>query len=152
MVTLGLGVVPKGDVFVHAHVFGCGGCRVQHPEGSWPWKVCAPGPIWAPYSLPDRACSFRPESPLILLSQPGMPSFHLAASHLSCTTFHQEFLLMCSVGLVLGICLFNQPLLPPSAQECSRLSTFEGEKLYLSPLFSSTPGMCGLGQLLSPCC
>ena len=59
---------------------------------------------------------------------------------------------MCSGGLVLGICLFNQPLLLPSAQECSRLSTFEGEKLYLSSLFSSTPGMCGLGQLSSPCC
>ena len=35
---------------------GWEGCHVQHPEGNWPWKLCAPAPIWVcPYSLPECA-------------------------------------------------------------------------------------------------
>lgn len=148
-----------------------------HPgpgSGSKGWRVCACTRLWVgglPCATPrgqlalEGVCSwshlgslFSPRQSVLFSARipahSALPAWNafFSSCRLSCTTFHQEFLLMCSVGLVLGICLFNQPLLPPSAQECSRQSTFEGEKLYLSPLFSSTPGMCGLGQLLSPCC
>lgn len=142
-------------------------------SGSKGWRVCACTRLAGGRAAmcntqkaagPGSCVLLLPSGCVLILSQSALFSARIpvhsalpawsaffSSCHLSYTTFHHKFLLLCSVGLVLGICLFNQPLLPPSAQECSRLSAFEGENLYLSPPFNSMPGMCGLGQLLSPC-
>lgn len=120
---------------------------VVTPRGQLALKVCAPGPSGCLLILSPTECSFgqKPRSfcspsleclllilpPLLYYIRPGVSPYVLWGSG--------------SRNL-----LFNHPLLPPSAQECSRLSAFEGEKLYPSPLASSTPGMCGLGSYTVP--
>lgn len=147
---MGLGVVPKGDVFVHARVWRVGGLPYATPRRQLALEaVCFCSHLGASLFSPRQSALFSARIP-VHSALPAWSAF-FSSCRLSYTTFHHKFLLLCSVGLVLGICLFNQPLLPPSAQERSRPSAFEGEKLYLSPPFNSTPGMCGLGQLLSPC-
>lgn len=100
---------------------GAAVCNTQRAAG--PWKVCAPGPIWvSPYPLPQQRVLFLARNPAHS-ALPAQNAF-FSSCRLSYTTFDQEFLLMCSGGLVLGICFSITPYchpLPRSAPGCQLL-------------------------------